>query len=42
MTTKEKTPIETAVEKFPTAAPAEQQNIAREALAAVKAESAST
>lgn len=36
--TKEKTPLETAVEKFPAARPEEQNLVAREALAAVKAE----
>lgn len=38
ITAKEKTPLETAAEKFPAAAPEEQKLVAREALAAVKAE----
>ena len=38
ITAKEKTPLETAVEKFPAASPEEQQLVAHEALAAVKAE----
>lgn len=38
ITAKEKTPLETAAEKFPAAAPEEQKLVAREALATVKAE----
>lgn len=38
ITTKEKTPLETATEKFPAVGPEEQQKVVREALAAVKAE----
>lgn len=38
ITAKEKTPLETAVEKFPAVSPEEHRMFAREALAAVKAE----
>ena len=38
ITGKEKTPLETAVEKLPAAVPDEQKLVAREALAAIKAE----